>query len=58
MNEMLATVPKYITETVVMSGLLFAIIFKLYFGHGELTTFNPTINSLCISCLSPITIHW
>ena len=49
MNEMLATVPKYITETVVMSGLLFAIIFKLYFGHGELTTFVPQLTAFALA---------
>ena len=49
MNEMLATVPKYITETVVMSGLLFAIIFKLYFGHGELTTFIPQLTAFALA---------
>lgn len=41
MNEMLATVPKYITETVVMSGLLFAIIFQVVFWTWGINDFYP-----------------
>ena len=48
-NEMLATVPKYITETVVMSGLLLAIVFKLYFGHGEIATFIPQLTAFALA---------
>ena len=48
-NEMIATVPKYITETVTMVGLLTAIIVKVRFGHAEVSTFLPQLTAFAVS---------
>ena len=41
-NELLVAIPKYIIETVCISGLLLAIIIKLYFGQRDDTAFFIT----------------
>ena len=48
-NEMIATVPKYITETVTIAGLLLAILLKLYLGSGELSEFIPQLTAFAVA---------
>ncbi len=51
LNELLAAIPKYIIESVCMIGLLVAIVIKLLFGHGELSTFIPQLTAFAISAI-------
>ena len=48
-NEMIATVPKYITETVTIAGLLLAILLKLHLGSGELSEFIPQLTAFAVA---------
>lgn len=48
-NEMLAGFPKYITETVAMTGLLVAILIKLHFGHGDINSFIPQLTTFAVA---------
>ena len=49
-NEMLATVPKYIVETVCMVGMLMAVIIKLCYGQDvEITTFIPQLSAFAVA---------
>ncbi len=43
LNRLIGVVPKYIIEMVSMTGLLLAIIFKIYFGQKELAEFVPQL---------------
>ncbi len=48
-NEMLATVPKYITETVTMVGLLSAILLKIHIGQNNLSEFIPQLTAFAVA---------
>lgn len=48
-NEMLAGFPKYITETVAMTGLIVAVLIKLHFGHGDISTFIPQLTTFAVA---------
>lgn len=48
-NELLATFPRYIVETVCICGMLFAIVIKIFFGHGEITNFIPQITVFAVA---------
>ena len=48
-NEMLAAFPKYITETVAMTGLLVAVLVKLYSGSGDVTSFIPQLTTFAVA---------
>lgn len=48
-NEMLATVPKYITETVTMVGLLLAILLKIHIGQNNLSEFIPQLTAFAVA---------
>lgn len=43
LNRLIGVMPKYIIEMVCMTGLLSAIIFKMYFGRKELVEFVPQL---------------
>lgn len=43
LNRLIGVVPKYIIEMVCMSGLLLAIIFKIFFGQKDLLDFVPQL---------------
>ncbi len=48
-NEMIGTVPKYITETIAMTGLLVAIIIKAIWGNGDVSTFVPQLAAFAVA---------
>lgn len=48
-NEMIATVPKYITETVTMVGLLGAIIFMIRVGESDISMFVPQLTAFALA---------
>ena len=43
LNRLIGVVPKYIIEMVCMTGLLLAIIFKIFFGQKDLFEFVPQL---------------
>ncbi len=43
LNRLIGVVPKYIIEMVCMTGLLLAIIFKIFFGQKDLLEFVPQL---------------
>lgn len=43
LNRLIGVVPKYIIEMVCMTGLLLAIIFKIFFGQKDLVEFVPQL---------------
>lgn len=43
LNRLIGVVPKYIIEMVCMTGLLLAVIFKIFFGQKELMEFVPQL---------------
>lgn len=50
LNEMLATIPKYLLETVCMVGMLLAVIVKLVYGQDvEITTFIPQLSAFAVA---------
>ena len=49
LNELLAALPKYIVETVCMTGLLLAVVVKLLYGHGDLSTFIPQLTTFAVA---------
>lgn len=49
-NEMLATIPKYVIETVCIVGMLLAVVVKLQYGQDvEITTFIPQLTAFAIA---------
>lgn len=48
-NEMIATLPKYITETVCICGLLIGVIIKLFFGRREAIDFIPQLAAFAVA---------
>lgn len=49
-NEMLATLPKYIVETVCMVGMLMAVIIKLCYGQDvDIQTFVPQLSAFAVA---------
>lgn len=48
-NEMIATLPKYIVETVCICGLLVAIIIKILFGRKEIIDFIPQLTAFAVA---------
>lgn len=51
MNELLAALPKYIVETVSMSGLLIAVIVKIVFGQGNIEVFIPQMAIFAVASM-------
>lgn len=50
LNEMLATIPKYLLETVCIVGMLLAVIVKLEFGQDvAMTTFIPQLTAFAVA---------
>lgn len=43
LNRLIGVIPKYIIEMVCMTGLLLAIIFKIFFGQKDLVDFVPQL---------------
>lgn len=43
LNRLIGVVPKYVIEMVCMTGLLLAIIFKIFFGQKDLLEFVPQL---------------
>ena len=48
-NELLATVPKYITETVAIVGMLAAIILKLNYDGADIASFIPQLTAFAVA---------
>lgn len=48
-NEMVATVPKYITETVTMVGMLLAIVFMIKFSANDISSFIPQLTAFAMA---------
>lgn len=48
-NEMIATVPRYIVETVCIIGMLFAIVIKLFWGRKEIVDFIPQLTAFAVA---------
>ena len=48
-NELLVAIPKYIIETVCIVGLLAAIVFKIYFGRREISSFIPQLAAFAVA---------
>lgn len=43
LNRLIGVIPKYIIEMVCMTGLLLAVIFKIFFGQKDLIDFVPQL---------------
>ena len=43
LNRLIGVIPKYIIEMVCMTGLLLAVIFKIFFGQKDLADFVPQL---------------
>ena len=43
LNRLIGVIPKYIIEMVCMTGLLLAVIFKIFFGQKDLMEFVPQL---------------
>lgn len=43
LNRLIGVIPKYIIEMVCMTGLLLAVIFKIFFGQKDLVDFVPQL---------------
>lgn len=50
-NELIAAYPKYLIEMVCMVGIVGAIIFKMLFGRGELTSFIPQLSVFAVAAM-------
>lgn len=48
-NEMVATVPKYITETVTMVGMLLAIVFMVKCDSNDISSFVPQLTAFAMA---------
>lgn len=48
-NEMLATIPKYILETVCIVGMIIAVIAKLLWGRRDLTAFVVQMSAFAVA---------
>lgn len=48
-NELLTTIPKYITETVAIVGMLSAIIVKINYDESSITTFIPQLTAFAVA---------
>lgn len=42
-NRLISAMPKYVVETVCMTGLLLAVIIKMYFGQKDIVAFIPQL---------------
>ena len=42
-NRLIGVLPKYVIETVCMTGLILAVIFKLFWGQNDMETFIPQL---------------
>lgn len=49
LNRLIGIVPKYIIEMVCMTGLLLAIIFKIFFGQKDLLEFVPQLAAFAVA---------
>lgn len=50
-NELIAAYPKYLIELVCMLGMVAAIIFKILFGHGTLSSFIPQLSVFAVAAM-------
>ncbi|MCH4191062.1 MAG: ABC transporter ATP-binding protein/permease [Butyrivibrio sp.] len=48
-NRLIGVLPKYLVETVSMTGLLSAVILKMYFGQKELVDFLPQLSVFAVA---------
>ncbi len=48
-NELLATIPKYIVEAMAITGLLLAVIVKMFFGRREIAGFIPQLSAFAVA---------
>lgn len=52
LNELLATTPKYLLETVCMVGMLLAVVVKLAYGQDvAVTTFIPQLSAFAVASM-------
>lgn len=49
MNRLIGVIPKHVVEAVSMTGLLIAIIIKMYFGQKELIEFVPQLSVFAVA---------
>lgn len=42
-NRLIGVLPKYVIETVCMTGLLLAVVFKMFWGQNDMETFIPQL---------------
>ena len=54
LNRLIGVVPKYIIEMVCMTGLLAAVIFKIFFGQRELIDFVPQLAVFAVAAFRPL----
>ena len=50
-NRVISILPKYIVETVCMSGLLLAIIIKMFFGEADIIYYIPQLAVFAVAAL-------
>ncbi len=48
-NELIATLPKYIVETVSICGMLLAVIIKIFFGRKDIIDFIPQLSVFAVA---------
>ncbi len=48
-NELIATLPKYIVETVSICGMLLAVIIKIFFGRKDIADFIPQLSVFAVA---------
>ena len=48
-NRLVGGLPRYVVEATCMSGLLVAIIIKMYFGQREIATFIPQLSVFAVA---------
>lgn len=49
MNRLIGVLPKYVVESVSMTGLLLAVIFKMYLGQKEIIEFVPQLAAFAVA---------
>lgn len=48
-NRLIGILPKYVVESVSMTGLLLAVIFKMYMGQKEIIEFVPQLSAFAVA---------
>ena len=48
-NELISAIPKYIVEAMAMSGMLLAVVFKIFFGRRAIIDFIPQLSAFAVA---------